>query len=230
MKSAVLSKMFRWVFTGLEILAGISAVGIIIFMLVNPSLPSSFHFGPIHTQVLGHEAEFSLQAAPDGQNTPVFRATALDGNITTTVKEVPGIITLLKRYGLPLWLAYALFLAALFDLLRRLFDNVGRGQSFTLQSVRLVQIVGLALIAFAFVSTIAENWFAYSIYSYLLQHSEITVSGTPLRLPEISAYPVEPGHWLPLERETFWCGLLVLALAEVFRQGLALRQENELTI
>jgi hypothetical protein len=230
MSSTVLSKLFRLLFTGLEILAGLSAVAIIVFMLVNPSLPSSFHFGPIHTQVLGQAAEFSLQAAPNGQNAPVFTATAFDGNVATIVNEVPGVITLLKRYGLPLLLAYTLFLTGLFDLLRRLFDNVGRGQSFTLQSVRLIQIVGAALIAFAFVSTIAENWFAHSMYSYLLQHSEITVSGTPLRLPEVSAYSIEPGHWLPLERETFWCGLLVLALAEVFRQGLALQQENELTI
>ena len=230
MKSAVLSKMFRWLFTGLEILAGLSAAGIIICFLINPSLPSSTHFGPIHTQILGQAAEFSLQAAPNGQNAPVFKATAFDGNIATTVNEVRGIITMFKRYGLPLLFTYALFLAALFDLLRRLFQNVGRGESFTWQSVRLVQIVGASLIVFAFVSTIAESWFAHSMYSYLSQHTEIIVSGTRVRLPPPTANPVPSGHWLPLGEATFWCGLLVLALAEVFRQGLALRQENELTI
>jgi len=230
MRSAVLSKMFRWLFTGLEVLAGLSAIGIIICFLINPSLPSSFHFGPIHTQLLGQAAEFSLQAAPDSQSAPVFRATAFDGNIATTVNEVPGIVTLLKRYGLPLLLTYALFLVALFDLLRRLFHNVGRGESFTLQSIHLVQIVGASLIVFAFVSRIAESWFAHSMYVYLLQHTEITVSGAPVHLPPPPASFVPSGQWWPFGEATFWCGLLVLALAEVFRQGLALRQENELTI
>ena len=47
----------------------------------------------------------------------------------------------MKHYGLPLWLLHVMFLAALFELLRRLFRNVGRGDSFSPGTIRLVQAV-----------------------------------------------------------------------------------------
>jgi hypothetical protein len=98
-----------------------------------------------------------------------------------------------------------------------------------MQSVRLVQIVGGALIAFAFVTAIGESWFAYAMYGYLVEHTQIAVSGTPVQLPS-----AEPPRWLgyesPLRSAEFLAGLLVLALAEVFRQGLALQRENDLTV
>jgi hypothetical protein len=132
-------------------------------------------------------------------------------------------------YGLPVLLVYALFCTALFELLRRLFRNVGRGESFTAQSVRLVQIVGGSLIVYALVSAIGESWFAYAMYGYLAEHTQIAISGTPVLLP-----PAEPPPWLgyesPLGSTEFFAGLLVLALAEVFRQGLALQRDNDLTV
>jgi hypothetical protein len=113
--------------------------------------------------------------------------------------------------------------------LRRLFRNVDSGQSFTTQSVRLVQIVGGSLIVFSLVTSIAESWFAYEMYGYLVDHAQIAVSGTPVQPP-----PAQPPPWLgqgfPLHRPALFAGLLVLALAEVFRQGLALQRDNDLTV
>jgi len=228
--AALLPKLFRWLFTILEALAGLAAVGIVVAILVDPTLPPDAHFGPVHGDVLGQAAEFALQPAPGGQGEPVLSLTAFNGNVTMAVKQPAGLVALMKEYGFPLLLIYVLFAVAVLDLLRRLFRNVGRGESFTPQSVRLVQIVGGSLIVFAVISTIGESWFVHAIFSYLMQHTDVAVGGAPVRLPNVDVHHARIGHWLPFGRASFWSGLLVLALAEVFRQGLALKRDAELTV
>jgi len=67
------------------------------------------------------------------------------------------------------------------------------------------------------------------MYAALSDSTRVAVSGTPVQLPPPSA-----PHWLgirfPLRDSAFLTGLLVLALAEVFRQGLALQRDNDLTV
>lgn len=229
MKSAsFLPKAFRWVFTILSVLSGIAAVAVVVVMIVDPSLPADAHFGPVKGEVLGQSAEFAIQPAADGKGEPMLNAKAFNGALTVTVNKAGGMVTLLKQYGLPLILIKILFLTALFELLRRLFRNVGRGDSFTPQSVRLVQSIGVSLIVFWLVSSLAAGWFAYAAYDYISQHTQIAVSGTPVQLPPAGAHgwfgEIHIFDWV------FFSGLLVLALAEVFRQGLALKRDNELTV
>jgi hypothetical protein len=231
MKSAsFLPKLFRWVFTIFGVLSGIAVVAVIAVMIVDPSLPAGAHFGPVKGEVLGQSAEFALHAATDGTSEPVFSAKAFNGSVTMIVEKAGGMVALLKRYGLPLILINALFLAALFELLRRLFRNVGRGDSFTPQSVHLVQAVGMLLLVFSVVSGLAENWFAWAAYDYFSQHTQIVVSGTPVRLPPAADHPLWFGDKSVFGHPVFFSGLLVLALAEVFRQGLALKRDNDLTV
>ena len=230
MKStALLPTLFGWAFTILETLLGIGALIILITILIHPSLPPSAHFGPIQREVGGQTATFSL-APPSAGGAPVVTISAFNGNATMTVKQPAGLIDLLIGHGLPLVLAYVLFVAVLFDLLRRLFRNVGRGESFTPQSVRLVQIVGGALIAFAAVTTVIKVLYMRMIVAYLLTHTQLVVSGAPVRLPQLNFAQAHFGQWLPFGNSIFWSGLLVLALAEVFRQGLVLKGENDLTV
>ena len=226
--SHFLPKLFRWVFTGLAVLTALAAVVLIAVILVDPTLPPDARFGPVHGQLMGQPATLALQPHASGQGEPALSARAFNGNVTMTVDKPAGAIELLKRYGLPLLLIYAVFFAALFELLRRLFRNVGRGESFTPQSVRLVQIVGGALIVFSLISAVGESWFAHAMYAYLTEHTQIAISGTSVRLP-----PPENTQLiarLPFGSPVFLSGLLVLALAEVFRQGLALQRESDLTV
>lgn len=223
-----LPTLFRWVFTILAVCTAFGAVAVIVVMLVDPALPPGAHFGPERGELLGQPAEFALQAPSDGGGESAFRAKAFNGNVTLTVEKAGEVIALLKRYGLPLVLIKVLFLTALFELLRRLFRNVERGDSFTPQSVRLVQIVGFLLIGFSLASELASSWFAWAAYDYFSQHAQIAVSGTPVRLPAAGNHP-----WFDMSmfgHPVFFSGLLVLALAEVFRQGLALKRDNDLTV
>ena len=230
MKStAILPTLFRWAFTIVEGFLGFCALCIALTILIHPGLPPNAHFGPIQRDVGGQIATFSIQPPPGG-GPSVATVQAFNGNATMTVKQPAGLVDLLIGHGLPLVLTYVLFLAVLFDLLRRLFRNVERGESFTPQSVRLVQIVGGALIAFAVAATIIKTWYLRIVFAYLLQHTEIAVSGTPVRLPPVNAEHLHIGQWLPFGESMFWSGLLVLALAEVFRQGLALKRDAELRV
>ncbi|HYV88070.1 MAG TPA: DUF2975 domain-containing protein, partial [Candidatus Polarisedimenticolia bacterium] len=178
----ILPKVFRWAFTVLAVLTALAAVGLVAVILADPNLPPGAHFGPVHGDFMGQPATLALQPEASGQE-PVLNARAFNGNVTMEVYKPSGIIALLKRYGLPLLLIDALFFTALFEVLRRLFRNVGRGDSFTPQSVRLVQIVGGALIVFSLVSAAGESWFAHAMYAYLTQHTQIAISGTPVHLP-----------------------------------------------
>jgi hypothetical protein len=226
--SAVLPKVFRWIFTVLAGLCALAAVCIVAVMIVDPTLPPDAHFGPSQGDVLGQPAEFALYPAAEGRSEPTFRAKAFNGTLTVVVEKAGGLVEMLKRYGLPILLIKMVFLVALFELLRRLFRNVGRGDSFTPQTIRLVQGIGFSLIVFWFLASIAEGWFAYAAWDYIAQHTQIAVSGAPITLP-----PAGDHRWFGNIRIFDWVlfsGLLVLALAEVFRQGLALKRDADLTV
>jgi hypothetical protein len=225
--SHFLPKLFRWIFTVLAVLTALAAVCLIAVILVDPTLPPHARFGPVHGNLMGQPATLALQPGASGHE-PALSARAFNGNVIITVDKASGAIELLKRHGLPLLLIHAVFFAALFELLRRLFRNVGRGDSFTPQSVRLVQIVGGALIVFSLISAVGESWFAHAMYAYLTEHTQIAISGTSVLLPR--AENTRLIARLPFGSPVFLSGLLVLALAEVFRQGLALQRESDLTV
>lgn len=225
----LLPKLFRVLFAVLAVVGAFFAVCIFTAMLVDPELPPDARIGPVKGVFLGQPASLAVYPGSDGHGESALELRAFGGNVAVTVKRADGAVRLFKAYGLPVLLVYAVFFATLFELLRRLFRNVGRGESFSRQSVRLVQIVGGSLVAFAFVTAIAESWLVYAMYGYLEAHTQFAISGTPVQLP-----PADRPPWLgyesPFGSAEFLAGLLVLALAEVFRQGLALQRDNELTI
>ena len=175
--ASFLPKLFRWLFTILVVCTAVAVVAVIGLMIADPSLPPDARFGPVKTEFLGHPAEITVQAPAAERSEPVLNVRAVNGAVTITVDKPAGMIALLKRYGLPLMLIYAVFFTALFELLRRLFRNVGRGDSFTPQSVRLVQVIGGSLIVFSLVAGLGEMWLAHAAYDYFAQHTLIAVSG-----------------------------------------------------
>jgi Protein of unknown function (DUF2975) len=224
--SSALPRLFRWVFTILAAFAVLGAVVICIVILINPKLPAGAHFGPVTLDLFGEPGTVALQPVSGDSD---FTVTALRGNVSLSSERAGGLVEVLKHWGLPMVLLNMVFFAVLFDLLRRLFRNVGRGDSFTLQSVRLVQTLGGWLILFSLASAFAEHWFSEAAFGYLAQHTTISISGTTLHLP-MPRGRILPHVGFPFGSPIFFSGLLVLALSEVFRQGLALKSENDLTV
>lgn len=220
--TAWLPKVLRWLFTIASICAGVLAVGLIIVLLIDPRLPFD-HFGPYHVNFSGQPGTVSMS------NSNIFFS-ALHGSVAVQMMDASGLIELLKHFGLPLLILNAAFVSFLFDLLRRLFRNVGRGESFTQSTVRLVQTIGVSLLIFSVVSAVAEGWFHYALFTYLAQHAVISISGASFHLPQPAGFSIGGPGPLVLGKSLFFTGLLVLALSEVFRQGLVLKRENDLTV
>ena len=225
--SNALPKAFRWIFTILVGLCVLGAVAVTAAILIDPRLPAGTHLGPITIDVLGQPGTFLLRGVNGDFDLSI---SALRGNLALLVQRAGGLIEVLKHYGLPLTLMNMIFFAVLFDLLRRLFRNVGRSDSFTPQTIRLLQYLGGSLLVFSVASAFAEHWFAQAAFAYFAQHAVVTVSGTELRLPIPHGRMFPHIGGFPFDSPLFFSGLLVLALSEVFRQGLALKNENDLTV
>jgi len=225
--TAWLPKVLRWMFTFFVIVMTLGAIAVCVVMLIDPSLPPGAHFGPIKTSFLDQPSSIVFKDS-------AFALTAFRGGLAISIQNAGGLIELLKHFGLPLILLRIVFFIVVFELLRRLFRNVGRGESFTQPTLRLVQILGVSLIAYSLVSAFTEAWFVHAMYSYVAQNALITISGSPVHLPlhfsQSNGMRISMGNDFPFGTPFFFSGLLVLALSEVFRQGLALKRENDLTV
>jgi hypothetical protein len=221
--TAWLPKFLRWMFTFFVIVMTLGAIAVCVVMVIDPTLPPGAHFGPIETDFLGQPGSIVFKDS-------AFALTAFRGGLAVSIRNAGGLIEILKHYGLPLILLQIVFFMVVFELLRRLFRNVGRGESFTQPTLRLVQILGVSLLVYSLVSAIAEAWFVHAMYSYLVQNAQITISGSPLYLPQSHELRISISNNSPFGAPIFFSGLLVLALSEVFRQGLVLKRENDLTV
>lgn len=114
-----------------------------------------------------------------------------------------------------------LFLILLFDLLWQLCGNVERGEVFTERNIRLIRYLGLAILGFQAVSLVAGGFYARMASEFIRQH--VVAEGIRMN----SSWVI---NLVSINQGLIITGVLVLLLAEVFRQGLALKMENELTV
>lgn len=116
-----------------------------------------------------------------------------------------------------------IFFLLLFHLFWRLCRNAERGEIFTEGNLKLVRASGGLLIAYSLASFLVRMWIDYRIGHYVAE--QVSIQGikaiTMWSRPEMLIHP---------HIDRFVTGLLVLALAEVFRHGLALKQETDLTV
>jgi hypothetical protein len=126
-----------------------------------------------------------------------------------------------------------LILLAIAHLLWRLCQAVERGEVFSLGNYRLVRWLGAALVARPIIALVAETWQRASVARYVEDHVWFEgvrpiVTSTGLGWWERAVE--NTAHFGDFDFSLFVTGLLVLALAEVFRRGLTLKQENDLTV
>jgi hypothetical protein len=125
------------------------------------------------------------------------------------------------------------FFLALCELLRRLFRNVERGDSFSSGSTRLVRGLGLLILLFTLSSPLIEVYASRRVHRYLGPSG--TLMGREMRIVpsrKTGAFVSVTSHdsQFSLNFTNLLVGLVVLALSEVFRQGRQLQEENQLTI
>jgi hypothetical protein len=144
------------------------------------------------------------------------------------VEKVEGVVTLVhpeeaaQAAASAKWpFAFSAFCAgvvalALLELFRRMLGSVEHQEVFTSSNIRNVRMIGILLIASSILKASAAAWLAFrmaAIVTPYLAGGRVTLDSTSEGgLPGLAA------------------GLMILALAEVFRQGLTLKQESDLTI
>jgi hypothetical protein len=163
---------------------------------------------------------YRLQAtkAPAGE----VELAKIRGKFLGNSRSADAEIASLSRWHFFLRLVVDLaFLYVLFDLLWRLCRNVEKGEVFSESNTRYVRNLGLMILVYQAVGCAAGFWYARMIEGFLLHR--VVAEGVKLKL-----------HWgmevFPVSLDLIVTGLLLLALSEVFRQGLALKKENELTV
>jgi|GEM_PF-2925444 len=104
---------------------------------------------------------------------------------------------------------------AILDLLRRMLGSAVRLEVFTAANIRNVRAVGFLLIASGVLKLAAGAWLVSRMTEFMMQH----VAGGNRTLEAM--YQGDA---------SMMTGLLIVALAEVFRQGMTLKEDNRLTI
>jgi len=169
-------------------------------------------FGPIRLRM--EKGEFPMEArnAPD-QTVAIDQ---IEGTMTFLRPELAAQALVSARWP---FVAGMLCMGgiglAVLDLLRRMLRSAKQREVFTSANIRNVQMVGFLVIAFGVLKPAAGAWLASRMIAFVAQHA---ATGNAIF-------------------DTYWqgdvsmaLGLLIVALAEVFRQGLILKEENQLTI
>lgn len=218
-----LPKVLRWAFTaftGLTLAVG----AVLLFLIFNPSIfygHGTVQVGPV---MLAPAPGAMTLKSDTGETINIDK---LEASISLKPGKGEGLEKLITMRALPMALVYIAFFVFLFDMLRRLFRNVSRAESFTDQNIRLVRMIGYSILVFSVAAAVAEGWVERSFVDYLQQHT--TVTSLNMHVVEAKNFQINSGESL-FQWSWFFSGLLVLALSEVFRQGLALKTENDLTV
>jgi hypothetical protein len=138
-------------------------------------------------------------------------------------------------------LCKSLMSVCLCDLLRRLFRGVERRDVFSAAEIRNIRKMGALIVALAVVSAILGHWSRN--YSWEFVNKNITAQGAlgiqlhqqPSNIQgallDISGNdPLLLGSNWTIDFRGILLGLVLIGLSEALRQGLALREENELTV
>ena len=229
MKSSRLSlvRLLRVLF---EFLRPLTAIGAVLSMVVLLMPPEKSGFRPWFN---------AGKIAFSGDHVPV-RVLRGGGESGLTVGALTGQLTLVdaKIAGSEIvWLVGwnttvettlgAAVCLVVFELLYQLCRNVEKGFVFTDRNMKLVRWLGCALALSGFAIQAATTWIDARTRILIEQRFTVTTL-TPL------SYPFD-GHallltFLNMNFTLLFAGLLVLALAEVFRHGLNLKQEADLTV
>lgn len=144
--------------------------------------------------------------------------------------DTSGRVALWKTL-LPAKLLLGLFGWTLFGLLSGICANISSGNVFSLRNVSLVKWLGFTLIAYSLIGSVIERWASYVMSGYLNAHfALVTENATEMLTGSLYAFQLTRGSNLLSGSSELVVGCLVLVMAEVFRQGLALKTENELTV
>jgi hypothetical protein len=180
--------------------------------------------------VLNHPAILELRA--DSAKPGALAVESFRGTLKLDLfSKDAELVSAIRRTVLPAMAVIVVFAWLLFTALRNVCANIERGDVFTEKNQRLVRDIGFILIAGSVAGAGVSLWGSFVMDGYLSHH--VTLLGTQTGQPIMGAGGVM--HFMMpaglfSAQSGLVTGLLVLVISEAFRQGLALKTENDLTV
>ncbi len=170
----------------------------------------------------GAKAEISSDSAKPGALALVGLRGALQMDL---LSQDADLVSALRWTMFPSMAVFVAFSWLLFGSLRTVCSNIERGEVFTESTLRLVRNIGLILIGYSVTGLALQLWAQHMMGGYLNQHVTLTGPWSGVSGALHFSLSAQFGSW-----SDFVTGCLVLVVSEAFRQGLALKTENDLTV
>lgn len=235
MKSTRLLSFLRNSFFFLEWMSAVFAVlALVMSLVIAPylvSTPGMQWSSPIY------KLKFDLQPPPapvpyHGSSAGTVLLQDLQGNVIVQQSANPGTLLGFIRLREASDCLLLILACAIFSQLRQLFDNVKLGEAFSLKSVQLIRMIGWCCLGYAAAASAAGSVLDWLISRDLRQHLTFDHIRTGFASADTAGgmnFYFGQQH-LKLDFTTLWIALLAFVLAEVFRQGVLLKQDHDLTV
>jgi len=150
--------------------------------------------------------------------------TSLNGSLVVkNAGESAELSSLLRWRFLLCGAPGVIFPIFLFGLLSQLCSKVEQGEIFSVRNTTLVRNLGITILGYQAISIGGSIGYAYMVSRFV--HRYVVVEGIQLNVGWYGNH-----GWFSPSASLIVTGCLVLLLAKVFRQGLELKSENELTV
>lgn len=143
----------------------------------------------------------------------------------------PALISAARWSTYPAMAACVAFAWLFFGALRTVCANIEQGAVFTDVNLVLIRRIGAMLIGYAVIKSLLAVWAAHVMGAMLSANAALVAMGDGLRLPSSVGtlrFTLAPAFFSP--GGGLLAGCIVLVIAEAFRQGLAIKSENDLTV
>lgn len=133
-----------------------------------------------------------------------------------------------RRVSIPNLIVTYVFWFVVAHLLWSLCRNIEQRHIFTEKNLELIRMLGAVIILAAIVQPIVRSWADTQVAEFVTRHASF--DGLTVLRPAGEALFRRPFNFFGIQIYQLITGVLVLLLAEVFRQGLVLKQDADLTV
>jgi Protein of unknown function (DUF2975) len=128
--------------------------------------------------------------------------------------------------SIPEWINRILTFLLLYQLFK-IFKNIQNDVVFDIKNVKRIQLIGFIMIGF-FVETFFSN---YLYQNYIISGFHHTLRYIPsFKNPDYQGISINFNVWKEFNFTNLYMGLITLILATIFKRGLDLQQEQDLTV
>ena len=182
--------------------------------------------GEVHLRANAHEVGMTSDIDPKA----AMEIGSLHGQLSANLaSQDPALVNALRWTLFPSIAVFLLFYWLLFGALRDVCAHIEKGEVFSVRNLSVVKCIGMTLIGYGIFGALNGLWAGHVMGNYLSEHTVFTgLSLAPSSVTPRIGFMTTSG--ILSYQGAIIIGCVVLVITEVFRQGLALKTENELTV